>query len=83
MRSLACDKIIKMRNLLQSINPEYEEQRKMAISWFSEFNSDFNLENAANIKLNKKLVDMNVAGVTQQANSEDRSSRIGLIIVLS
>lgn len=37
----------------------------MAIEWFNEFTSDFNLEDAANIKINKKLVDMNVAGISQ------------------
>jgi len=71
-----------MKRFLQSNNPEYDDERRAATSWFKEFSSDFNLEHAADLKLNKRLVDRNIPGLSN-VEKDESETRISLILVVS
>ena len=52
-----------MRNALQTVNPNDFETHSLAKKWFSEFDSDFNLEHAAKIRFNQRLIRDNLGGI--------------------
>lgn len=69
-----------MRSILSSINPEFDDQRKEARAFFNEFQADFNLESAADLKINRKLVYQNNSSRNSDASKENERFQFTLII---
>jgi vacuolar protein sorting-associated protein 13A/C len=69
-----------MRRVLQSVNPEQQTERRIAKKWFTDFDTEFNLEHAANIRFNSHVLKSNIQSAP---SSKPSGSKISVIVVVA